>query len=221
MKYFSILGERCSGTIFTEHAISRNFKLEYRDLKTKHTFGHTESIFNIEDIDDILFIFVVRNPVDWIDSFFKRLHHVPPENKESIHSFINNEFYSIHELGSLINTEIMEDRNINTGERYKNIFELRKVKNEYLLNVFKNRVKNFAMLRYEDLRDNYENTLDKLKDEFCLEKTNIEYETIIRYKGTYTALYFKKPILLPNEVIEEIKSRVDVDQEKELGYEFV
>jgi hypothetical protein len=115
----------------------------------------------------------------------------------------------------------MEDRNINTGERYKNIFELRKVKNKYLLNVFKNRVKNFAVLRYEDLRDNYENTLDKLKDEFCLGKKNMEYETIIRYKGTYTALYFRKPILLPNEVIEEIKRRVDVDQEKELGYEFV
>lgn len=220
MKYFSILGERCSGTIFAEFAILRNFNIHARRLKEKHFFGFDNNFFTNNDADETLFVFVIRNPIDWIDSFFKRLHHVPPENKKSIENFINNEWYSIYEEGPEINTEIMEDRNINTGSRYKDIFELRKVKNEYLLNVVGKLAKNFIVLRYEDLRDNYEATLDKIQERFQLSKWHPEYQKIIKYKGTYTALYYKKPILLSDNVVDDIKQRIDLDQEKEFGYTF-
>jgi len=222
MKYFSILGERCSGTTFVEYAILRNFKLECKKICGKHFFGHNmDLIFNEQDSNETLYIYVVRNPIDWIDSFFKRLHHVPRENKKNIFSFMNNEFYSIYEQGPEIQKEIMTDRNINTKERYKDIFELRKVKNDYMLNTFSKKVQHFLILKYEDLRDNYEETLDSVKCLFELEKWKNEYEKIANYKGTYTALYEKKPILLSNEIIQQIKERVDTDQEKRIGYTFV
>jgi hypothetical protein len=224
MKHFTILGERCSGTIFTQYALMFNFKIDYRtteykNVKEKHFFGFSENLAQQEEADETLFIFVIRNPIDWIDSFFKRLHHVAPENKKSIHNFLNNEWYSIYELGDEIHTEIMLDRNMHTGKRYKDIFELRKTKNDYLINTFVHKVKNFMVLRYEDLRDNYDATLDMIQELFQLERKNKNgYEKVPRYKGTYTALYYKKPILIPDEAVEEIKKRVDIEQEKSFGY---
>ena len=32
----------------------------------------------------ILYICLVRDPIEWIDSLFKRLHHIPPQNKKDI-----------------------------------------------------------------------------------------------------------------------------------------
>ena len=215
---FTILGERCSGTIFTEFALKQNFDLEYDQTINKHFVGYEEP--TEEQRENVLYIAVVRHPIDWIDSFFKRLHHVPPANKRSITDFINNEWYSIHELGDKINTEIMEDRNMHTGQRYKDIFELRKTKIDYILETYSKQVKNFVLIRYEDMQNNYEETMDFLKNQFNLSKKNPEnpYEKIIKYKGTYTALYFKKPILLPNEIQEEILRRVNKEQEEALGY---
>jgi hypothetical protein len=223
MKYFSILGERCSGTTFVEYALLRNFKLQHRKFQGKHFFGNNDDgLLNMDpEVDDTLFVYVVRNPIDWIDSFFKRLHHVPPENKRNLYSFINNEFYSIHEEGDLINTEMLKDRNIYTGERYKDIFELRKIKNDYIMNTFSRKVKNLLILKYEDLRDNYENTLDIIKNKYLLETWNPIYVKIEKYKGTYTALYYKKPILLQDEVIVQIINKVDREQENILGYNFI
>lgn len=220
LKYYTILGERNSGTHFVEFAFKFNFEMYY-ERNEKHFFGFGELI-NIPRLDETLVICVVRNPIDWIDSFFKRLHHVPPENKKNIESFINNEFYSIYEDGDKKNTEMMRDRNMLTGERYKNIFELRKVKNDYLMNEIPKNVKHTLLLRYEDLRDHYDETMQMIQEKFNLKrlssKTDPVYNKVPRYKGTYTASYEKKPILLTNEIQEYIKQNVDVEQERLLGY---
>jgi len=224
MKYFTIQGERCSGTHFIQYALTFNFHIEYKillnekHLNEKHFFGFNENIYNEENSNNIIFFYVVRDPVEWIDSFFKRLHHVPAENKKSIENFINNEFYSIYEEGPKNKEEIMEDRNIVTKERYKNIFELRKIKNDYMLNHVKNKVKYFYLLRYEDLRDNYEATLEKIKTTFGLVQKQNQYVPVPKYKGTYKVDYYKKPILLNHEIQYKIKQSVDLQQEQELGY---
>ena len=134
VKYFTIYGERCSGTNFLMQSIIQNFNIEYTTKYTwKHFFGH----YNFENNDDeneTLFIGIIRHPITWLDSFFSKLHHIPHENRENIHTFLFNEFYSIYE-DTL--TEITEDRHIITKNRYKNIFELRNVKNDFLINDMK------------------------------------------------------------------------------------
>ena len=112
----------------------------------------------------------------------------------------------------------MEDRNLRTRERYKNIFELRKTKIDYFLNIIPTKTKYFMILRYEDLRDNYTETLDKISEKFNLVKKNNEYVKIINYKGTYSDMYSKKPILLSEDTQEYVKQNIDIEQENKLGY---
>ena len=133
MQAYTILGERNTGTHFLQYAIKFNFDLEYHK-GTKHFFGHSdEADFPPETKDQTIYFCMVRDPIEWVDSLFKRLHHIPPENKASIDAFMKNEWYSIYEEGDRSGQEIMEDRNMVTKERYANIFEMRKIKHNYLL----------------------------------------------------------------------------------------
>lgn len=68
-----------------------------------------------------------------------------------LETFLTNKFYSINTMGN----DIMVDRNIETGERYKNIYELRLVKNKYLVEKMPNLVKNYCLITYVDLIDNF------------------------------------------------------------------
>lgn len=166
-------------------------------------------------MDTTLYICIVRDPITWIDSFFKSLHHVPYENR-NINNLLNNEFYSVSDISNDI--EIMEDRHIYTKERYKNIFELRKTKIDFFLTSIPNKVKHYYILKYEDLRDDYENVLGKLATRFNLTKHNTDFVKVPKYKGTYNDLYFKQPISLSSEIQEYIKTHVDIEQEHKLGY---
>ena len=215
IKYFTIYGERCSGTNFLMHAIEKNFKIEYTsNYCWKHFFGNYNYTNN--DIEDeTLFIGIIRNPIEWIDSFYKMKHHVPDENRINIITFLFNEFYSLYENS---NKEIMEDRNLITRERYKNIFEMRQVKNNYLINDMPKLVKNYLLIRYEDLRDGYSLILDYFHIKFKLEKKNIIYKTIDNYKGSMNYLFKPKNILLNKGIINIIKKKLDKIQEKSLGY---
>jgi hypothetical protein len=141
---FVIYGERCSGTNYLENVIKNNFGLELRnDFGSKHFF-----CFNTYKgiIDDTLFIGIVRNPIYWINSFSRELHHIPNENK-SLSNFLHNEFYSVDENSNKI---ILKDLNYITLKKYKNIFELRKMKNFYLLNVMPKKVKNYILINYDE-----------------------------------------------------------------------
>lgn len=229
-----ILSERCSGSHFVQYALTENFKIEYltRHHKRRHFFGHEDDVpsYTDEEKRTTLMVCVVRDPVEWVDSFFKRKHHVPPENKYDIDRFLKSEWYSIYEEGEKNGTEIMEDRDIsmnvnsNTKKRYRNLLALRETKHDYFLRLESSRspFPHVLVLRYEDLRDHYEATLDLIGERFQLSRKNNEkynkYKKIDRYKGTYTALYQKKPILLSDEIQAYIRAHVNLEQEQRLGY---
>jgi hypothetical protein len=216
-----MLGERNSGTHFLQYAILFNYDIKYSQ-HTRHFFGHNDEIdYPQESIDNMIYFCIVREPIEWIDSLFKRLHHIPPENKKNIESFLNNEWYSIYEKEGFQGKEIMEDRNMFTRERYKNIFEMRKTKNDYLIHHVKPKVKHFYFVRYEDLLHDYDNTLNKIGSKFRLKRSNGKsgpFVPVPKYKGTYHALYAKKPILLSDETQQYIKSKLDKEQENKIGY---
>ena len=66
-----------------------------------------------------------------------------------------------------------EDLNYITNKKYKNIFELRKLKNDYLMNIMPTKVKNYILINYENLLNNYEETLESIKNTFNLRNKNI------------------------------------------------
>jgi hypothetical protein len=243
IQYFTIFGERCTGTHFLQHAMLKNFAISYIKGE-KHFFGNKEfralanvpvdklttqekemKVFDNINPDKLLVFSIVRDPVEWIDSFYKRPHHIPLANRKTIEQFVSSEFYSIYEEGPRKGQEIMEDRHWFTKEQYRDIFELRKWKCKYMLEELPKQYKHYYFIRYEDLRDNYVDTLDKIRVLFepkglVCKKTSPAYEPIVKYKGTYNALYEKKTIVLSNAILKHIWEHVDTEQEHEMGYYF-
>ena len=81
---FTIYGERCSGTTYLEDLMSINF-----DTKITWEYGH-KHFFGFNDFnnsDDILFIAIIRNLPDYINSLYREKHHLPEELTNSIDFF--------------------------------------------------------------------------------------------------------------------------------------
>jgi len=195
MKKVTIYGERCSGTNYLEELLLLNFDVEIVwCYGWKHFFGFND----LSNTDDTLFIGIIRNLEDWINSLYKEKYHLPNELTENIDTFLNNTFYSIYDNGD----EIMDDRNINTGERYKNIFELRLVKNKYLIEKMPNLVKNYCLITYDDLIDNFVDIMYKLKDSgLKIKDDNYFPLNIVYYKKDKNVIFKKKTNSIPKEKI--------------------
>jgi hypothetical protein len=186
IKKVTIYGERCSGTNYLEELLVHNFDIEIVwNYGWKHFFG-----FNpLKDCDDVLFIGIVRNLTDWINSFYREKHHLPKSISDSVESFLNNEFYSVHKD----NTEVMVDRNIYTKNRYKNIFELRHTKNKFLIEDMPKLVKNYLLITHDDLVNDFKTTMDKIKNHNLQVKTNINFPlNIDYYKKSKDKKFIKK-----------------------------
>ena len=220
IKNFTILGERCSGTNFLENAMTKNFNIPLTwKFGSKHFFGFN----SFEDSDDILFIGIARNPVDWMNSLFRQPYHLQLNLTKNKENFLNGEFWSFNGIhsGSKDGKEKMEDRNIYTGERYKNIFECRKVKLKFLLDDMSGKVKNYIFIKYEDLRDNYDETLDIINNKFNLQskRKNNTYKKIEGYRGGSTKFQINKNYIIEkNEIVNHKDFNKNI--EKRIGYEF-
>ena len=176
-----IYGERCSGTNYLEVLLSRNFH-DYslvQDYGYKHFFGFDD----LKNSDDTLFICIVRNPVDWVNSLYRNKWHIAQHLCTSVDNFLNKEFYSYNDKKSVSKdgTEIMTDRNIYTGERYKNIFELRHTKLKFLYEDLPKLVKNHIFIKHEDLLTNFEETMIKIKNVGLVIKPDISFP--VNYYG--------------------------------------
>jgi len=216
---FTIFGERCSGTNFLENAMEQNFKLTKTwEYGWKHFFGHKE----YTNCDDTLFIGLVRHPIDWLCSFKANPHHLASHMRSNWNNFLLSECWSYNDIirngKTEAENEIMEDHHIHTKERYKNIFEMRQVKTQYLLNEMPSKVKNFILIKYEDLRDDYNGILDKIRAKFNLVRKSKQYIRINDYKGLKTMKFTKKIYKVEKVNLDIIKKNIDINVENALGY---
>ena len=162
-----------------------------------------------------MFIGIIRNLEDWLNSLYREKHHLPTHLTENIDTFLTNTFYSIGDDDAIRykikDNEIMRDRNIDTGERYKNIYELRLVKNRYLIKKMPKLVKNYCLITYDDLIDNFLDVMNKLKNSGLKIKDNIDFPLNVKYeKKEKNVLFKKKENIIQKEKIiienEELKS---------------
>ena len=235
IKKFIIYGERCSGTNFLENAILENFDVEISwEQGSKHFFCFNK--YDKRNFDDTLYIGIVRNPIYWINSFSKELHHVPEINRHDLRNFLFNEFYSVNdeiETAPKLQTILFnnkpqkvyrystmnEDLNYITNKKYKNIFELRKIKNDYLMNVMPTKVKNYILINYEKLLNNYEETLEFIKNKFNLTQKHSTLKKIQKYKKSDTYNFVQqRQITLTPFIVNIIWKNLDTEQESKLGY---
>jgi hypothetical protein len=208
IKYVTIYGERCSGTNYLEELILLNFDVEITwEYGWKHFFGFND----LKNTDDVLFIVIVRNLTDWINSLYREKHHLPSELTKNVDTFLNNTFYSVHDN----NEESMVDRNMETNERYKNIFELRRIKNKFLIKKMPHLVKNYALITYNDLTANFVHVMKKLKNTGLKIKNNIEFPlNISYYKKIKNSVFTKKNNTISKETIYKL-----IDDNELLLYE--
>jgi hypothetical protein len=235
IKKFIIYGERCSGTNFLENAILENFHIEISwEQGSKHFFCFNN--YDKRNFDDTLYIGIIRHPIYWINSFSKELYHVPEINRKSLHNFLFNEFYSVNDeiekapklQTVLFNnkaqkknkyTTMTEDLNYKTNKKYKNIFELRKIKNEYLMDIMPTKVKNYILINYENLLNNYDETLEFIKNKFNLTQKYTTFKKIQKYKKSESYNFVRqRQITLSQIVIDIIWKNLDTEQESKLGY---
>ena len=175
-KFVTIYGERCSGTNYLEALLTANYDV---DVCWKYGWKHFFGFRDFKNSDDTLFIGIIRNPYDWINSLYRDKYHLPAINTSSVDSFLNNEFYSITDDGC----ELMRDRNIYTKERYKNIFDMRHTKNQFLIEDMPKLVKNYLLITHEALLYDFTNTMNKITSKGLNIKSNIEFPlNIIHYK---------------------------------------
>ena len=227
---FKIYGERCSGTNYLENVILENFKVKLsNDHGIKHFFGFDEEQF--ATADDTLFICIVRDPIKWINSFYRELHqlplkYIPMNEEEKKNKFLNDEFWSFYDTNGNKNVDItkerMHDRNIYTHNRYKNIFELRFTKLKYLLEDLPKKVKNYIFIRYEDLYSKFNRVIRQIKRKGLVVKDPATFpKNVLIYKKK------KDKLFDPTEKVdtisaEEIKNNKNWEKynkyEKQLGY---
>lgn len=107
--------------------------------------------------------------------------------------------------------EIFCDRNFKTNtnpelaNKYKDIFELRKTKLEYLIETMPTIASNYLLIRYEDLVNNHEKELDNLINKFGLNPIN-EFPNIVK----------PKPYNIHD--IEYLNNHIDWGMENKIGY---
>jgi len=203
----TIYGERCSGTNYLEQLLVTNFEINIIwNYGWKHFFGYND----LSNSDDVLFIGIVRNIYDWINSFYREQHHLSLEFRD-LSKFLDSEFYSVYDLQ---NNEIMQDRNLENNKRYKNIFELRHVKNKFLIEIMPKLVKNYLLITYDDLINNFNGIMNEIKKYNLIVKPNIEFPlNIFYYKNEKEKLFVKKN----NEISKKmIFSRANLYYEKML-----
>jgi hypothetical protein len=211
LKRFTIFGERCSGTNFLEESILINFEAELTwDYGHKHFFG-----FNgLRGSDDTLFICLVRHGYTWINSLRNRPFHFGPAMLKDNESFLTNPVVSFHPDGSLM----QEDMNIKTHEPYSNIYELRRVKIDFMTKQLPRRVKNYLFFRYEDLCTNFHNHMSRVAA--FLQPRPTVYIQPTWYKKDRGMVFIRsiKRYVSKEEFYNHPGFELIRDQEKELGY---
>jgi hypothetical protein len=203
---FTIYGERCSGTKFLERSI-----LKYTNLKPTWDFGWKHFFgFNDEQIlyegDNTLFLAIVRNPYQWLMSLNRKRHHI--EGGKHKKDFFTDEWKSC-KTKTIGSREIMEDRNPMNGERYKNIFELRKYKCRYLWYELPLYAKNNYFIRYEDLLENNIAILNHIVFLFDIPiKANSQIEPVVHGRK-----YF-----IDDDNFQLFNNNIDWSTENTIGY---
>lgn len=216
IKYFTIYGERCSGTNFIEKAILKNFDLNITwKYGWKHFFGYN----SLDKSEDVLFIAIIRNPYEWIGSLFLQPHSLALHLRKNIYSFLTTEIISYHtNEKDKFKNEIMEDRNIYNKKRYKNLFELRTVKNKFLLNDMQKKVNNYYLITYENFCNNYDKILTDIENKFNLVRKNKNFLPVHEYKGYLNFNFSPIKYNLSNRVMNLINNNLNWKIENKLGY---
>lgn len=167
-----IFGERHSGTKFLQVTLNNFLEVS---IVNKFGFKHFPILSNIlkykEEADKTLFICIVRNPYDWLAAMHRLPHHCAIKDKKDFNGFLFSEWISRNDKHEIIK----EDSNIYNMRKFKNIFELRESKIQFLKYGLPLFVKNYIFIRYENFLNHYyiPYFIKKISTRFNIRQKNI------------------------------------------------
>jgi len=227
---FTIYGERCTGTNFVRKLIFDNFYVEHvyipdRVHGWKHFFGHDKNVEAIRNSTNCIIFCIVRNPIDYLVSFFNNPHHQAKERKKDFITFISSEFYSaVEEFEEHSAMDIYFEKNRN----YKNIFEMRSVKNKFLFLTVPKLTRNSYFMHYEDLKLYPLQFIEEVESRFEIKRKSnvylVEKKRINPQNEEWNRFSLSEERLKENYVIEDpqakkiIRERLDFEAETLIGY---
>lgn len=201
---YTILGERHSGTNLLEECMFYHSDITVTwEYGWKHFFGFCDRNI-LKNANDTLFICIVRNPYDWLLAMQSMPYHATHFDRRK-NTFFFQEWYSTNN-----NKEILEDRNFITKDKYKNIFDLRTNKLQYIFNIIPEIVSNLLIIDYNNLVLFSEIFFNTLETHF-----NIKYST-----NKFRNVHFSKPkqYFVDEELLNIINTNLDWSIESNFGY---
>ena len=172
IELFSPLGERCSGTSYVQELLLANFNATSTDAwHSPHFFGVERVEQPYEQAGCVLFVGVVRAPLPWLECFYRQQPQLDQWRYTSWHDFLTHPIVSYAEphmnrtLSALPASEraaarqrmlqqpVAFDRNFEQAQlrEWRNIFELRRLKADFMLETFPLLAANYVLIRLEDL----------------------------------------------------------------------
>jgi len=152
---FTIYGERCSGTKWLTVLIEDNLGLPVTwEFGWKHFFGGTQKLPGRDATGSTLFVCVVRDPVDWVNSLYRMPHHLTgPQVRGGVDAFMTEP----------VEFEGKPEADGRTGMAYKSVMQMRHRKCDYLVRALPQLVDRYVLVRYEDLVDDLAGTMARIR----------------------------------------------------------
>lgn len=226
LKTYQVFGERRSGTNAVDKFLAKNTNLK-RTVRYGWKHGFATYPFYPQHC---LYVVVVRDPFDWLKSFYNAPFEVDPSVASlGFSEFLRAEWQSRFTPGksgwrgqgyALLDgdgegEELQGDRHPVTGARIENVVQLRNLKLQSHLSLMQ-RGLNCIVVRYEDFIADRAKFLTQLTSAFDLPQP-ATFENVTDYVGPKP----KKPktnLAYSDEDIEFIIGALDLDQERALGY---
>lgn len=228
-----LFGERNSGTNFVEQLLLKNFP---RLNLLRHYPWEKHNYFNDPyTMPNMVCVCVARSADVWVKSSFRAQHQVWHWARGlEFSEFMRHEWWA-HFSGHLLqkrtrvlglkpSQELMYERHPVTGERLKDIFELRALKLASYRRVPKF-YDNFAFIRYEDVKADPTGFLRSFSDRFDFDRKD-GFKMIEKNVARTKEVRMGHEEALPSyaeystEDIAYALSRLDLEQEALFGYRY-
>ena len=226
---YQVLGERSSGTNYAKRLLGRNTALQPTEyLGWKHGFPHALAIPR-----DLLVVGTVRAADKWALSMHAKPWHTTGELQSLPFSeFIRApwdtridrpRYFEHSEKNKTVGQVLQLDRHPLTGQKFADLFELRRAKLAGLLS-YLDRDCSFVLLRMEDMIQRPQDCLDVIVQAIGQTRKSVEFRPVLKRLGSKFKAAIPNRPATPKEIPEEdftyLKEQVNPAQEMALGYSY-
>lgn len=203
-----VYGQRCSGTNALIALIEKNFGQGRftEQFGFKHWFVPESVYFP----NWVTIVVIARDVIQWAQSFYKNPWHAHPQLKAlPFDQFIRHEwcsiwdtdFWDIDSSHPIFAKEMMHERCPITGDRFKNIIQMRTAKLKHW-SMLDQRCDKLILCSHDEFQNNVTAILDKIGTVSGIKPLS-RYTQIMGYKGDDHIAY--QPASYPNLSVENLR----------------